>query len=322
MSLPVVIAGAALALASMAAAVPAWAAFPEKPVTLIVPFPAGGTMDTVARQLAQGLSQSWRQPVIVENKPGAGTTIGTRQIAQSAPDGHTIGMVANSFAINASLLDELPYDTRADFAPVALVAYTPHVLVARQDLPVASVRDVLALAKAQPGQLSFASFGTGTSPHLAVEMLKQQAGVDVAHIPYKGQAPALNDLLGGHVDLLFSNLPDVLPHLQSGRLQAVAVADAQRAAQLPDVPTLEESGLPGFYSNSWFAVVAPAGVPADTLRAISSSIVEAVRTPSFTTFLSGHGLQAEPMAAEAFTPYLAAEIDKAATLIQETGARQ
>lgn len=313
------LAGAVLAACGLLGSLPAQAQFPDKPVTIVVPFPAGGTMDNLSRRLAQGLNQAWRQPVIIENKPGAGTTIGTRLVARSAADGYTLGMVANSFAINETLLADLPYDTRKDFAPIALVAYTPHVLVARKDLPAGSLKEVLELAGKNPGKLSFASFGTGTSPHLAIEMLKQEGEVDVTHIPYKGQAPALNDLLGGHVDLLFSNLPDVLPHLQSGALKAVAIADGKRAAQLPNVPTMEEAGMPGFLSNSWFALIAPAGVPADVAKGIGDKVVEIVNEPGFTKYLADQGLQAEPKAADEFGPYLAAEIDKAAKLIQATG---
>jgi len=320
MKFPTLLAGAVLAASAALASLPARAEFPDKPVTIVVPFPAGGTMDNLSRRLAQSLNQAWQQPVIVENKPGAGTTIGTRQVARSAPDGLTLGMVANSFAINETLLEDLPYDTRADFAPVALVAYTPHVLVARKDLPVGSLQEVLELARKNPGRLSFASFGTGTSPHLAIEMLKQDAGVDVTHIPYKGQGPALNDILGGHVDLLFSNLPDILPHVKAGSLKALAIADGKRAAQLPQVPTMEEAGMAGFLSNSWFALVAPAGVPGEVVQQISGDVVKAVKAPEFTQYLADQGLQAEPMDANAFTPYLNAEIDKAAKLIQATGA--
>lgn len=310
------------ALAGLGVGSPALAAtdFPTKPMRLIVPFPAGGTMDNVARLLAQSLNDALGQPVIVENRPGGGTTIGTHYLARAAADGYTFGMVANSFAINPALLDNLQYDTRADFVPIALAAYTPHVLAARADMPASNLQEVLDAARAEPGQLTFASFGTGTSPHIAIEMLKVMGEVDVVHIPYKGQAPALNDLLGGHVDFLFSNAPDALPHIESGRVQPIAVADTERLKLAPNIPTFAESGMPGFESNSWFGVIAPAGVPEEIVERLSSALVAIVAQDDVREQLSAQGLEPAGMPSAEFSAYLDAEIEKAASLVSTSGA--
>lgn len=310
------------ALAALAAA-PAGAlaqAYPGKPVTIIVPFPAGGTLDNLTRTLGQKLSETWKQPVIIDNKPGAGTMIGTEIVARSAPDGYTLGMVANSFAINPSLHNNLRYDTAKDFVPVSWVAYTPHMLVAHPDVPVKTVGDIIKAAQAEPGKFSFASFGNGTSPHIAVEMLKAGSKVDVLHIPYKGQAPALTDLLGGHVDMMFANVPDVLPHVQSGKLRAIALANDVRIDSAPDVPTFKEQGVADFNSNSWFGVIAPAGTPADIVEKISADFVHVLAQPEIRERLATQGLEAAGTTPAKFAEYLKAEMDKAATLVKSSGA--
>jgi tripartite-type tricarboxylate transporter receptor subunit TctC len=294
--------------------------YPSKPVTIIVPFPAGGTLDNLTRSLGQELSQSLKQPVIIDNKPGAGTMIGTELVARAKPDGYTLGMIANSFAINPSLHDNLRYDTVKDFTPVTSVAYTPHMLVAHPDVPVKTLQDVIAAAKAKPGELSFASFGTGTSPHIAVEMLKSQADIDVLHIPYKGQAPALNDLLGGHVDMMFANVPDVLPHVQSGKLRAIALANDTRIDSAKDVPTFKEAGLDNFDSNSWYGVITPAGTPKEIVDQLSSEIVRIMALPQMRERLAAQGLEPSGSTPEEFAEYLKSEMSKAATMVKASGA--
>ena len=294
--------------------------YPSKPITIVVPFPAGGTLDNLTRSVGQKLSESFKQPVIIDNKPGAGTIIGTEIVSRSAPDGYTLGMVANSFAINPSLHNNLRYDTVKDFAPVSWIAYTPHMLVAHPDVPVKSVKDVVAGAKSNPGGFSFASFGAGTSPHIAIEMLKAQAGVDLLHIPYKGQAPALNDLLGGHVDMMFANVPDVLPHVKSGKLRAIALAHDKRIDSASDVETFKEAGIENFNSNSWFGVVAPAGTPPAIVEQLSAEFVRILSLADVRERLAAQGLEPAGTTPAEFADYLKSEMDKAATMVKASGA--
>ncbi|QAA94479.1 tripartite tricarboxylate transporter substrate binding protein [Pollutimonas thiosulfatoxidans] len=295
-------------------------AYPSKPITIVVPFPAGGTLDNLTRSLGQKLGESFKQPVIIDNKPGAGTLIGTEIVARAAPDGYTLGMVANSFAINPSLHESLRYDTVKDFAPISWVAYTPHMLVAHPDVPVKSLKDIIAAAKAKPGELSFASFGAGTSPHIAIEMLKTQADIDVLHIPYRGQAPALNDLLGGHVDMMFANTPDVLPHIQSGKLRAIALADDTRTASAPDVETFAEAGVKGFNSNSWYGVIAPAGTPQPIIDQLSAEFVRILGLADIRERLAAQGLEPAGTTPAEFAEHLKSEMDKAEKMVKTSNA--
>ncbi|OSZ35154.1 MFS transporter [Alcaligenes faecalis] len=312
-----------VAALSALTAVPSLAAaqdYPTKPITIIVPFPAGGTLDNLTRSLAQKMSDDFKQPVIIDNKPGAGTVIGTEIVARAAPDGYTLGMVANSFAINPSLYDNLRYDTVKDFTPVSWVAYTPHLLVANPDVPVKSLADVIATAKSKPGELSFASFGAGTSPHIAIERLKSEAKIDVLHIPYKGQAPALNDLLGGHVDMMFANTPDVLPHVKSGKLRAIALANDARLESIPDVPTFKEAGVDNMNSNSWYGVIVPSGTPAPIVEKLSAEFVRIVNLPEIRERLLAQGLEPAGTTLAEFAEYLKSEMEMAATVVKASGA--
>lgn len=312
-----------VAALSALTAVPSLAAaqdYPTKPITIIVPFPAGGTLDNLTRSLAQKMSDDFKQPVIIDNKPGAGTVIGTEIVARAAPDGYTLGMVANSFAINPSLYDNLRYDTVKDFTPVSWVAYTPHLLVANPDVPVKSLADVIATAKTKPGELSFASFGAGTSPHIAIERLKSEAKIDVLHIPYKGQAPALNDLLGGHVDMMFANTPDVLPHVKSGKLRAIALANDARLESIPDVPTFKEAGVDNMNSNSWYGVIVPSGTPAPIVEKLSAEFVRIVNLPEIRERLLAQGLEPAGTTSAEFAEYLKSEMEMAATVVKASGA--
>ncbi|WP_368935197.1 Bug family tripartite tricarboxylate transporter substrate binding protein [Alcaligenes faecalis] len=312
-----------VAALSALTAVPSLAAaqdYPTKPITIIVPFPAGGTLDNLTRSLAQKMSDDFKQPVIIDNKPGAGTVIGTEIVARAAPDGYTLGMVANSFAINPSLYDNLRYDTVKDFTPVSWVAYTPHLLVANPDVPVKSLADVIATAKSKPGELSFASFGAGTSPHIAIERLKSEAKIDVLHIPYKGQAPALNDLLGGHVDMMFANTPDVLPHVKSGKLRAIALANDARLESIPDVPTFKEAGVDNMNSNSWYGVIVPSGTPAPIVEKLSAEFVRIVNLPEIRERLLAQGLEPAGTTSVEFAEYLKSEMEMAATVVKASGA--
>lgn len=312
-----------VAVLSALTAVPSLATaqeYPTKPITIIVPFPAGGTLDNLTRSLAQKMSDDFKQPVIIDNKPGAGTVIGTEIVARAAPDGYTLGMVANSFAINPSLYDKLRYDTVKDFTPVSWVAYTPHLLVANPDVPVKSLADVIATAKSKPGELSFASFGAGTSPHIAIERLKAEAKIDVLHIPYKGQAPALNDLLGGHVDMMFANTPDVLPHVKSGKLRAIALANDTRLESIPEVPTFKEAGVDSMNSNSWYGVIVPSGTPAPIVEKLSAEFVRIVNLPEIRERLLAQGLEPAGTTSAEFAEYLKSEMEMAAKVVKASGA--
>ncbi|ASC66215.1 MFS transporter [Achromobacter denitrificans] len=295
-------------------------AYPSKPITIVVPFPAGGTLDNLARTLSQKLGDNLKQSVIVDNKPGGGTVIGTERVARAQPDGYVLGMVANSFAINPSLHTDLRYDTEKDFAPVSYLAYTPHILVANPDVPVKTLQDVIARAKAQPGKVTFGSFGSGTSSHIAIEMLKKQADIDVLHIPYKGQAAALTDLLGGHVDMMFANVPDVLPHIASGKLRAIAVVNDQRLNTAPDVPTFKEAGLDGFKSNSWYGLVAPAGTPDEVVKTLSVEFTRILALPDVRAQLAEQGLVPLGTTPEEFSRHIKAEIANASEMVKKSGA--
>lgn len=295
-------------------------AYPTKPITIVVPFPAGGTLDNLARTLGQKLGDNLKQSVIVDNKPGGGTVIGTERVARAQPDGYVLGMVANSFAINPSLHNDLRYDTEKDFSPISYLAYTPHILVANPGVPVKTLQDVIARAKTQPGKVTFGSFGSGTSSHIAIEMLKKQAGIDVLHIPYKGQAAALTDLLGGHVDMMFANVPDVLPHIASGKLRAIAVVNDQRLNTAPDVPTFKEAGLDGFKSNSWYGVVAPAGTPNAVIKTLSGEFARILALPDVRAQLAEQGLVPLGTTPEEFARHIKAEIANAAEMVKTSGA--
>lgn len=307
----------AIGLAPHAAQAETW---PERPITIVVPFPAGGTSDSLARSVGQKLSDSLGQPVVIENKPGAGTMIGTEQVARSKADGYTFGVIANSFTINPSLHDNLRYDSRKDFVPVSYMAYTPHMLVAHPEAPATTLDKIVAEAKANPGMLSFASFGTGTSPHLAIEMLKAQSDIDVVHVPYKGQAPALNDLLGGHVPYMFGNVPDVLPHVNTGKLVAVALSDDERIDSAKDVSTFKELGYGDFTSNSWFGLIAPAATPEPILQKMSEEVKKALADAEVKERLANQGFVAVGTSPSEFKDYLDSEFEKAEALVKASGA--
>jgi len=300
----------------------AQAPFPTKPVRLVVPFPAGGTTDILARAAAQKLSETLGQQVIVDNRPGAGGNIGAELVAKAPADGYTLLMgTVGTHAINPSLYAKMPYDHVKDFAPVILVAGVPNVLVVNPDLPFKTVADVVAYAKANPGKLNFASSGSGTSIHLSGELFKVMAGVQMTHVPYKGSAPALTDLIGGQVQLMFDNLPSALPQIKGGKLRAVAVTSTTRAAALPDVPTVAESGLPGFESSSWFGILAPAGTPKDIIAKINTDVQKWLSTPEAKEKLLGQGAIAAGGSPDEFAKHIQAETAKWAKVVKESGAK-
>jgi tripartite-type tricarboxylate transporter receptor subunit TctC len=269
-------AAAALAMAGAAAAAQA---YPDKPIRLIVPFPAGGTTDLLARTVGQRLTMAWGQPVVIENRPGAGATIGADVVAKARPDGYTLLMAAVHHTIAANYYKHLPYDLQKNLAPVSVVAIVPNVLVVRPDLPVSNVQELIAYAKANPGKLTYASNGAGTAHNLIGEQFKTMTGTDITHIPYKGSAPALTDLMGGRVTMMFDTVSSCLPYVKAGKLKALAVATGSRSSVLPDVPTLSEAGLKGFDIASWFGVMAPAGTPPAIVDKLSAEIDKILANP-------------------------------------------
>jgi tripartite-type tricarboxylate transporter receptor subunit TctC len=264
-------------------------AFPDRPVRLVVPFPAGGSTDIISRTLGQQLSELWGQPVVIDNRPGGSTIIGTDLVAKSAPDGHTLLVTTAPFTIVPSLIDKLPYDPGKDFQPVTLINTTPLVVVVNPSVPVKSVEELIALAKAKPGALNYGSTGSGGSSHLAGELFNVMAGVKIVHVPYKGNAPALNDLVGGHVDIAFNGLTSAMPLIKAGKLRPLAVTSLTRAGALPQIPTLDELGLKGFQAVGWNGLSAPARTPKELIARINADVLKVLHSPELVERLKAEG---------------------------------
>ena len=253
--------------------------YPSKPIRIIVPFPAGGTTDLLARMLGQRMTTAWGQPVLVENKPGAGSTLGADMVAKSPADGYTLLMGAAHHTIAQSVYAKVPYHFGRDFAPVSIIAMVPNMVVVNAAVPARTIEEFAALAKSQPGKLNYGTAGAGTAHHLIGEMFKLRAGVDLQHIPYKGSAPAVADLLGGQVQVMFDTVTSGLPQVKAGKTRALAVTTAKRSAALPDVPTLSETILPGFDVGTWFGILAPTGTPPAIIEKIRAEIEQMVKSP-------------------------------------------
>jgi tripartite-type tricarboxylate transporter receptor subunit TctC len=296
------------------------AGFPDHPVRIIVPFPAGGSNDVVARLLAMKLSEAWGQQVIIDNRAGAGGNIGAQMVAQSTPDGYTLLLTAPPpLAVNQSLYPQLPFDPIADFAPVALVASVQIVLAINPEVKATDVRGLIALAKAAPGKLNFGSSGYGSTNHLAGELFKKLAGIDIVHVPYRGAAPAMNDLVAGQILILFDNMPAVRPQALAGAIRPIAVAGAARSPLLPDVPTMAEAGVAGFEASSWFGLVAPAKTPPDVLKTLTETVTNVLRDPDLAKKLADVGAEPGSLSGSEFGDYLHAEADKWGKLIKDAG---
>jgi tripartite-type tricarboxylate transporter receptor subunit TctC len=296
--------------------------WPTKPIKWIVPFAAGGTTDILARTVAEKLSVSLGQPVIIENRPGAGGGLGAEVTAKSPPDGYTImGGTISTHAINASLYNNLPYDPVKDFTAITLIARVPNMLVVNPDIPARSVAELITLMKANPGKYTFASSGNGTSQHLSGELFKSMAGVDMQHVPYKGSPPALQDVMGGQVSMTFDNITTALPLARSGKLRALAVTTAKRSSVAPDVPTLAESGLPGYEIGSWQGVFAPAGVPPAIVKRLNTEIVKILNMPDVNEKLAALGAEVVANSSEDFTTLVKAEVVKWSDVVKKSGAK-
>jgi tripartite-type tricarboxylate transporter receptor subunit TctC len=315
-------AAAALAMFAQAGAAQTAVSFPLKPVRFVVGFPPGGPSDILARALAQKLAELWGQQVVVENHPGAGGNIAAEFVAKSAADGHTWLLGNNSIlATNASLYRRLGYDPVKDFAPVTLVAVQPNILVVNPAVPAGSVRELVALAQSRPGQLNYASSGAGAAAHLAGELFKAMAGVDIVHVPYKGAQPALTDLIAGHAQLMFATSASVMPYIKSGRLRALAVTTAQRSASVPDLPTVAEAGVPGFEAITWHGVVVPAATPAAVVARINRDIIQVLGAPDLRDRLASLGAEVAVGTPREFAEYIARETPKWAAVVKNSGAR-
>jgi tripartite-type tricarboxylate transporter receptor subunit TctC len=296
--------------------------FPSKPVKLVIPFPPGGSLDNVGRLLAQKISESWGQQVVVENKPGAGGNIGADAVAKSPADGYTVVMGAlSTHAVNPSLYSTMPYDAVKDFAPLSLVAITPNVLIVKTGMPIASVRDLVAYAKANPGKTNFGSGSNGSAGHLAGELFKIETGTDVMHIPYKGGAPALAALLAGDTQFMFDNLANAMAQVKGGTVRAIAVTTAQRSKLAPELPTMAEGGMPGFDISTWFGLMAPAGTPPDVVARWNAEIVKALNAPDVREKMLAQGAEPAPMTTQAFAAFIAKERDKYAKIVKASGAK-
>jgi tripartite-type tricarboxylate transporter receptor subunit TctC len=293
--------------------------FPSKPIRLIVPFPAGGPNDIIARVIGQRMSELTRQPVLIENRGGQAGVLGTDAVAKSNPDGYTIGITsASSLAISPSM-EKVPYDAQKDFAPITLVVTVPEMLVVASNVPVKTMDELVALARAQPGKLNFASAGIGGLPHLAGELLKLTANIDIVHVPYRGAAPAINDLLGQQVQMTFLDLPVILPHIKAGTLRPIALGAAQRAPTAPDVPTTAEVGMPDLLIENWYGMIAPAKTPEKIVAALNRIANQAMADPGVKQKLADQGLATAGDTPEHFQAFIAAESRKWADVIKKAG---
>jgi tripartite-type tricarboxylate transporter receptor subunit TctC len=297
-------------------------AYPSKPIRIVVPFAAAGTTDILARAVGNEMQKAMGQPVVVENRPGAGGNLGSDVVAKAAPDGYTllVGAVSPQ-AINVTLYPKMPYDVMRDFVHITLIAAVPNVLEVHPSVPVKTVKELIALAKSKPGQLTYASSGSGTSIHLSAELFKTMAGVDMLHIPYKGSGPAITDLVGGQVQLMFDNLPSSIAQIKAGKLRAIAVTTLKRSPALPDVPTIAESGLPGYDASSWFGMHAPAGTSKDIVQKLYQVVSKSLHTSEMTERLATQGAEAVGNTPEEFTEFVRAEIAKWAKVVKASGAR-
>lgn len=309
-------------LSTLAFAAAAHAAdYPNKPVRLISPAPAGGNADAVARTVFEPVGKALGQPFVVENRPGAGGNIGTEMAVGQPADGYTLVEIITANTINATLYPNLKFDLTKDFTPVALAAEMPLILVVHPSVPAKNVKELIAYAKANPGKLNYASAGNGTGGHVAAELFKTMAGVDIQHVPYKGATPAVTDVIGGRCEIFFDGMPSALQHVQAGRLRVLAITSSKRSGTIPDVPTVAESGLPGFDVNLWLGFMAPAGTPPDVVGKLNAAVNEAVQSPGVRERFAKMGLEPAPRTPEQFGALIKSEIARWSSIIRKSGAK-
>jgi tripartite-type tricarboxylate transporter receptor subunit TctC len=295
--------------------------YPAKAIRIIVPFPAGGTSDILSRAVGQKLTEQWKQPVIVDNRPGASANIGAELLVKSPPDGYTLFCASTIHTINPSLYSKLAYDPVRDFTPITLLAATSQVLAVHPSVPVKTVKEFIAYAKKLPGELNYSSAGNGSQPHLTAEMFKARTGINIVHVPYKGAPPAMSDLLAGHVALTFATSPSAVPHVKAGKLRALGVSTAKRIAALPDVPTIDEAGVPGFEASGANGLVGPAGMPPAIVEKLNATVVRIVREPAMSKFLSDQGADPWTTTPAEYGAYIKSEVAKWAKAVKDSGAR-
>jgi len=295
-------------------------AYPNRPITLLIPYPPGGSADMLGRPLSVSLQAKLGQPVVLEYKPGAGGSIATAQLARSQPDGYTVLMVLAAHAINPSLYKSLPYDTRKDFAPVSLAATLPLLVTAPLSTPANTIPELIDYAKQHPGKLTYASAGPGNTSHLAVEMFKTATGTDMLHVPYKGSGPAVVALMAGEVSLMFDSISTSMPQVKAGKLKALAVTGEQRSPVLPNVPTVQESGVPGFVVNGWYGILAPAGTPPAVVNKLSQAIAQSLQEPAVREQLIGYGYEPIGSTPQAFGELIDSELQRWGKAVKDSGA--
>lgn len=294
--------------------------YPNRPIRFISPFPAGSGVDIAARIIGQEMTERWGKPVVVDNRSGASGIIGAEIAARSTPDGYTLIMGnVSTHAININVMKKLPYHPVKDFAPITLVAVLPEILLVHPSVPASSIKELIALAKAKPGQLTFGSAGNWTGPHMESERLKLLAGIDIVHVPYKGSAAALTDLLGGRITMYFTNMLSAAPYIQSGKLRALGVSGAKRSIAAPDVPTIAEAGVPGYEEYNWYGVLAPAGTPKNVVGKLNQTIVQILKTPEMNDRLTKQGLDVVADSPQEFARFIQQQIEKYAKLIRDSG---
>jgi tripartite-type tricarboxylate transporter receptor subunit TctC len=310
---------ALLLCAAFSAPVIAADTYPTRPIKIIVPWPAGGVADFLARIAADGLSQKLGQPVIVDNRAGAGTNIGSEFVAKASPDGYTLLLASSNNAVNMTLYGKMPYDTVKDFSPISLLAIVPNILVVSPKLPVHSVKELIDLAKANPNKVTYASAGNGSPAHLAAEEFKRLAHVEMLNVPYKGAAPAVTDLIGGHVDVMFTNIPASLGSIKAGQLRAIAIGSKTRSSVLPELPTIAESGVPNYEAVAWYGLAAPAGTPKEIIEKLQGVLVQTMKSPDTMQLLVQEGTEPVISSPDALADRIRADIITYRNLIQTTG---
>lgn len=308
------------AIVSFAAlALPVQAQYPERPIKIIVPFGPGGFTDVAARILQKELAPAFGQAIIIENKPGAGSTIGTTEVAKAKPDGYTLVMISTAHVISPHLYKQMPYDALKDFSPVMKLAEGPYVLAIHPSLPVKNVQELIALAKASPGKIDYASSGNGSAQHLVGALFEKMAGADMNHVPYKGSNQAMNDVLGGQVKVTFAGVPNVLPNIANGKLKALGVSTSKRYSDMPDVPTIAEAGVPGYDATIWLGILAPPGTPREVVQKINAEITKVLSTPESRKLMASAGVDVATSTPEQFAALMKTELERWGRVVKETG---